>query len=111
MSKAVKYVGSNYEGELEAIKKVTEYAKDNIPPSSNSLHIFADCQSAILAATSQNRKNYHNSAIRVIRENLMDISLKVQNMRLVYCPTHQGIDESELAVSLVNTASKKVNHL
>ena len=33
IAKAVKYMGSTYEGELEAIKIVTEYARDNISPS------------------------------------------------------------------------------
>ena len=56
IAKAVKYMGSSYEGELEAIKIATEYARDNISPSNVSLHIFSDCQSAISAVTSQNRK-------------------------------------------------------
>ena len=62
-------MGSSYEGELEAIKIETEYARDNISPSNNGLHIFSDCQSAILTAISQNRENYHNSTVRAIREN------------------------------------------
>ena len=69
--------------------------------------LFSGCQSAILAVTSQNRGNYHNSTVTAIRENLKDISPKVQNIRLVYCPTHQGIEEYELANSLAKTASKK----
>ena len=56
IAKAVKYMGSSYEGELEAIKIATEYARDNISPSNDSLHIFSNCQSAISAVTSQNRK-------------------------------------------------------
>ena len=103
-------MGSSYEGELEAIKIATEYAKDNISPSNDSLHIFSDWQSGILAVTSQNRENYHNSTIRAIRGNLMDISPKVQN-RLVYCPAHQGMEENELADSLAKTASKKAKHI
>ena len=41
----------------------------------------------------------------------MDTSPKVQNIRLVYCPAHQGIQENELADSLAKTASKKKKHL
>ena len=43
-------MGSSYEGELdvEAIKMATEYATDTISCSNDSLHIFSDCQSAIL---------------------------------------------------------------
>ena len=87
IAKAVKYMGSSYEGELEAIKIATEYARDNISPSNDSLHIFSDCQSAISAVTSQNRENYHNSTIRAIRENLMDISPRVQNIKLLPSPS------------------------
>ena len=83
IAKAVKYMGSSYDGKLEAIKIATEYAGDIISPSNDSLHIFPDCHSAISAVNSQNRENYHNSTIREIRENLMDISPKVQNIRLV----------------------------
>ena len=53
---AVKYMGSSYEGELEAIKIAAEYARGNISPSNDSLHIFPDCQSAISAVTSEQRK-------------------------------------------------------
>ena len=111
IAKAVKYMGSSYEGELEAIKIATEYARDNISPSNDSLQIFSNCQSAISAVTSQNKENYHNATIRAIRKNLMDISPKVQNIRLVYCPAHQGIQENELADSLAKTSSKEAKHL
>ena len=106
LAKAVKYIGSSYEEKLEVIKIATEYARDNISPSNDSFHIFLDCQSAILAVTSQNREDYHNSTVRAIQEYLMDLSPKVQNIRLVYCPTHQGIEENELADSLAKTPSK-----
>ena len=79
---------SSYEGELEAIKIAPEYARDSIFPSNDNLHIFSDCQSAILAVTSLNKEHYHNSIVSAICENLMDISPKVQNIRLVYCPAH-----------------------
>ena len=42
IAKAAKCMGSNYQGELEAIKIATEYARNNL----------SDCQSAILAVTS-----------------------------------------------------------
>ena len=41
----------------------------------------------------------------------MNISPKMQNIRLVYCPAHQGIEGNELAYSLAKTASKKTKHL
>ena len=93
-------MGSSHEGELEAMKIATEYARYNLSPSNDSLHIFSDCQSAILAVTSQNKENHYNSTVRVIRENLMDISPEVQNIK-----------ENELADSLAKTASKKAKHL
>ena len=76
IAKAVKCMGSSYEGELEAIKIAKEYARDNLSPSNDSLHIFSDCQAAILGVTSQSRENYHNSNVKAIRENFMDISPK-----------------------------------
>ena len=41
---------SSYEGELEAIKIAPEYARDSIFPSNDNLHIFSDCQSAIIVS-------------------------------------------------------------
>ena len=67
-AKAVKCIWSSCGRELEAIKIATEYERDKLLPSNDSLHIFSDCQSAILAITSQNRENYHNSTVRAIRE-------------------------------------------
>ena len=49
-------MGPTYEGKLEAVEIATEYARDNLSPSNDSLYIFSDCQSAKLAVTSQNRK-------------------------------------------------------
>ena len=51
IAKTVKYMGFSYEEELEAIKIVTEYARDNISPSNDSLHIYSDSQSAKSAVT------------------------------------------------------------
>ena len=41
----------------------------------------------------------------------MDISAKMQNIKLVYCAAHQGIQKNELADSLAKAASKKSKHL
>ena len=49
----------------------TEYARDILSLSSDSLHIFSDCHSAMLVIMPQNRSNYHNSTVRAIWENLM----------------------------------------
>ena len=53
----------------------------------------------------------HKRTVRAIHKNLREISPKVQNIRLVYCPAHQGIEENELADSLAKTALKKAKHL
>ena len=102
-------MGSSYKGELEAVKIATEYVRDKLSPSNDSLHIFSDCQSAIVALTSQNRENYHNFTVKAIHENLKNFSPKVQNIRSVYFPAHQGIEENKLA--LAKTASKKEKYL
>ena len=40
-----------------------------------------------------------NPLVQEIRENLTDISHKVENIRIFYCPAHHGIKENELAGS------------
>ena len=111
IAKAVQCMGSSYEGKLEAIKIATQYARDNFSPSNHSLPIFSDCQSAILATAFQKKEYYHNSNEREIRENLLDISPKVQTVRIVYCPPYQDIEENELACSLVKATSKETKDL
>ena len=49
IAETVEWMGSSYQGELEAIQIATEYTKDNFSPSNDSLDIFSNCQSAILA--------------------------------------------------------------
>ena len=44
----------------------TEYARDILSLSNDSLHIFSDCHSAMLVIMPQNRSNYHNSTVRAI---------------------------------------------
>ena len=41
----------------------------------------------------------------------MKISPKTQKVRMVYCPSHQDIEENELADSLAETSSKKARYL
>ena len=41
----------------------------------------------------------------------MDISEKVDNIKIIYCPAHIGIEENELADGLGKTRAKKVKHL
>ena len=110
IAKAVKCMGPSYKAELEAIQIATEHGRDNISTSNDIFHIFSVCQSSILAIMSQNRENYHNSTARAIQENFMDIGPKVQNIRIVYCPAHQIIEENELADSFSKTTSKKVKY-
>ena len=56
-------------------------------------------------------EKYHDSTIGAIQETFMGISPELQNVRIVYCPAHEGIEENELADSLAKTVSKKVEHL
>ena len=66
--------GTSYEVQTEAIKLAVEYANENITTVHDNLHISSDSQAAILFITSQDSEKYHNSMIRQIRENMMDIS-------------------------------------
>ena len=46
-----------------------------------------------------------------IRKNIMDISQKVDNIKIIYCPAHIGIEGNELADGLAKTRAKKAKHL
>ena len=80
-------MGTSYEGEIEAIKLAVEYANESITSAHDNLHIFSDIQAAILSITSQNSEKY-NSMIKQIRENIMDISEKVDNKNYLLSCTY-----------------------
>ena len=100
-----------YEGEIEDIKLAVKYSNENITSAHDNLHIYSHSQAAILSITSQDSEKYHNSTIWQIRENIMDISEKVDNIKIIYCPAHIGIEGNELAYSLAKTGAKKAKHL
>ena len=54
----------------------------------------------------QNRDSYHNKVIRIIRQNLMEISCLDDYMKLIYCLAHKDIMDNELADNLAKIASK-----
>ena len=108
---AVTKMGTSYQGELQAIRIGTTYAKENISISTENLHIFVDSQAAIQAIIEQNHKNYHNITITEIRQNLINISHSIKSIKFVYCPAHKGIVENETADKLAKIAAEKVQTL
>ena len=108
---AVTKMGTSYQGELQAIRIGTTYAKENISISTENLHIFVDSQAAIQAIIEQNHKNYHNITITEIRQNLINISHSIKSIKFVYCPAHKGIVENETADKLAKIAAKKMQTL
>ena len=46
-----------------------------------------------------NKRKYHGS------------SEKVDNIKIIYCPAHIGIEENELADRLAKTGAKNAKHL
>ena len=103
---AVTKMGTSYQGEPQAIRIGTTYAKENIIISTENLHIFVDSQAAIQAIIEQNHKNYHNIMITEIRQNLINISHSIKSIKFVYCPAHKGIVENETADKLAKIAKK-----
>ena len=92
LAKAITSCGRSYEGETEANKLGTDHAFQNIDQA-NSLYIYTDSQSAILAIMAQSRESYHNETITKIRDNLIQISSLVKHIKLMYCPEHKGINK------------------
>ena len=90
--KAVKSSGTSYDGKIEAIKISTEYTKENISDCTENMHMFVDCQLAVLAIT--DNENYHHLTIS-IRENLFDISTKVKSIKIICSSAHKGIKDKD----------------
>ena len=82
-----------------------------ITSAHDNLNIYSDSQAAILSITSQDSEEYHNSMIWQIIENIIVISEKVDNIKIIYCPAHIGIEGNELADGLAKAGAKKAKHL
>ena len=110
LAKAITSHGSCYEGEIAAIKLGTDFAINNIG-SANKLYIYSDSQSAIKSIIRQDRESFHDETIYQIRLNLIELSFRFDQIKLIYCPAHKGINENEMADSLAKVAAKKATHL
>ena len=109
-AKTVTPLGSRNTGELEAIKLGTDFAVKNIGNARN-LFIYSDSHSAIQSVLGQNRESYHNITVRGIRPYLIELSSRVDELNMIYCPAHKSIYKNKMAVSLVKLLAKKVTHL
>ena len=58
LAKTVPSSVTSYEGELEAIKISSEFAKENISDNTKNIHIFVDCKSAPMQS--------HNKAMKIV---------------------------------------------
>ena len=92
-------MGTSYEGEMKAIKLAVEYANENITSAHDNLHLFSDSQAAILFITCQDCKKDNSM------NNFYD------NIKIIYCPAHIGIEGNELVDGLAKTGAKKAKHL
>ena len=89
----------------------TQFALTHPTKEHDSFNIYSYCQTAICAFTSHTRENYHNNTISLIRENLIEISLTISSIKMIYCPGHKGVCENEISDSLAKTEAKKARHL
>ena len=71
-------------------------------------YICSDCQAAICAIISHTSENYNNNTISLIRDNLIETSLRISSIKMIYCPGHKGMCENEIADSLAKKGQKKL---
>ena len=90
-----------YEGEIEAIKLGTDQAFENVDQA-NSLFIYTDYHSAVKSIITQIRESYHYETINKIRDNFIQISSLVEQIKLTYCPAHKSINRNEIADNLAS---------
>ena len=116
LAKAISSKGTSFEGELAAILMATQYALTHLTKEHDSFNIYSSSSfrssgCATCAITPHTRENYHNNTISLIRENLIEISLRISSVKMIYCPGHKGVCENEIADSLSKAGAKKARHL
>ena len=52
----------------------------------------------------QNNEYYHNSTISSIRDNLLELSSKVNSVKIIYIPAYKGYTDNETADELAKIA-------
>ena len=116
LAKAISSKGTSFDGELAAILMATQYALTHLTKEHDSFNIYSSSSfrlsgCATCPITPHTRENYHNNTISLIRENLIEISLRISSIKMIYCPGHKGVCENEIADSLAKTGAKKARHL
>ena len=81
LAKAISSKGTSFDGELAVILMATQYALTHLTKEHDSFNIYSDCRAAICAI---------NNTISLIRENLIEISLRISSIKMIYCPGHKG---------------------
>ena len=108
LAKAISSKGTSFDDEVATILMATQYALTHLTKEHDSFNIYSDCQAAICAIKSHTRENYHNNTISLIRENLIEISLRISAIKIIYCPGHKGVLENEIVDSLEKKGQKKL---
>ena len=116
LAKAISSKGTSFDGELAAILMATQYALTHLTKEHDSFNIYSSSSfrlsgCATCPITPHTRENYHNNTISLIRENLIEISLRISSIKMIYCPGHKGVCENEITDSLAKTGAKKARHL
>lgn len=93
-------MGNNYTGELVGIQIALEFLNEIIDTSNISgrnIHIFTDCQAAILTAFNNHVPKNKIEIILKIKESISQLSSRDNHIQVHWVPGHKGIEGNELA--------------
>ena len=99
MHKGISKNSNNYTGELIAIEIALLFLKDTDAVNNRTIHMFTDCQSAIITAFITELPQSKVDTVVSIRNAVDEINIKGGNLQVHWVPGHRNIKGNDLADS------------
>ena len=100
--------GNNYLGEILGIELALKYLCDEAKVKNRNIHLFVDCQSAIVSAFGIGIPKYKVDIILNIRRLTSLLENDNNNLKIHWIPGHKDFEGNERADTLAKEAAKEM---
>ena len=98
--------GNNYLGEIVGIEMALSFLQDEISITGRNIHLFVDCQSAIISGFGMDVPTYKVDIILNIRRLTSLLEDKENTLHVHWIPGHKDFEGNEKADNLAKEAAK-----
>ena len=106
MKKSICSNGNNYLGEIVGIEMALSFLQDEVSITGRNIHLFVDCQSAIISGFGMDVPTYKVDIILNIRRLTSLLEDKENTLHVHWIPGHKDFEGNEKADNLAKEAAK-----